>query len=329
MNINARTHEIMRGIRSFSKETYCKHEVLPELFALQDELVEYVFPEEKREIQRLKIYDIEDELDIRNRSLGNPANDELEEFHKDCKDFCNMIRKEVSGGRGEQMAFQSLERLKGEHIILKNVELTESDARTEIDAVVITCKGVYIVEVKNTKRDIFIDEQGDYYRTGEYLRWDSNIKSKLETKEQLLRHVLEMHGIEGVPLRQVVVFTDNRIHVKNRCKAIQTCFLSQLPYIIGELLGVCEYNSEMIKMMAKTIDDARSYESYPMKVDIQKMKLDFAKVMAEFENASIKMERRKRWRWFNDFKFHKITPFGVSHAAAAVFPVLISCLKAK
>ena len=130
-------------------------------------------------------------------------------------------------------------------------------------------------------------------------------------------------------MRQVVVFTDNRIQVKNRCQAIQTCFLSQLPYIIGELSGVCEYGGEMMKMIAVTIENARSYESYPMKVDIQKMKLDFAKVMAEFENASIRMERRKRWRWFNDLKFRKITQFGLSHAAATVLPVLLSCLKTK
>ncbi|MBQ6416842.1 MAG: hypothetical protein IJJ65_11405, partial [Butyrivibrio sp.] len=42
---------------------------------------------------------------------------------------------------------------------------------------------VTIIEVKNTAKNIFLDENGDYFRTGEYLRWDCNIAEKMTLKE--------------------------------------------------------------------------------------------------------------------------------------------------
>ena len=77
------------------------------------------------------------------------------------------------------------------NIILKNIELKDGDDRTELDAVVITPYGITIVEVKNTARDIFIDENGNYYRTGEFLNWDCNIVQKMNLKEDLLKRALE------------------------------------------------------------------------------------------------------------------------------------------
>lgn len=59
-----------------------------------------------------------------------------------------------------------------------------------MDAVVITPKCVTIIEVKNTSRNIFIDEEGNYFRTGEFLKWDCNIAEKMSLKEKLLRKVL-------------------------------------------------------------------------------------------------------------------------------------------
>ena len=68
--------------------------------------------------------------------------------------------------------------------------LSEEDQRTEIDAVLIGHKGAFIIEVKNTKRNIFIDHDGSYYRTGQYLRFDSNIAERLHSKEELLKRAL-------------------------------------------------------------------------------------------------------------------------------------------
>ena len=173
----SRVNEIVSSFTSFTKAAYHRTEVLSELFALQAELVEKTFAE-GTETAGFKIWDVERHLDEMNAESGGIVTEQLEAFKKDCKYICNLIKAEISGNRGEMKAFDSLSRIRGEHIILKNIELSNNEMRSELDAVVITRNGAFIVEVKNTNRNIFIDEDGNYYRTGEFLRWDSHIRER-------------------------------------------------------------------------------------------------------------------------------------------------------
>ena len=215
MNTN-RVNEIATSFTSFTKDAYHKTEVLPELFALQTELVEKTFAE-SAETAELKIWDVERRLDEMNAECGGIVTEHLEAFKKDCKYICNLIKAEISGNRGEMKAFDSLSRIHGEHTILKNIELSNNEMRSELDAVVITRNGAFIVEVKNTSRNIFIDEDGNYYRTGEFLRWDSHIGEKMQIKKSLLREVLNAKGLVDIPIYEIVVFTNNRVGVQNKC----------------------------------------------------------------------------------------------------------------
>ena len=59
--------------------------------------------------------------------------------------------------------FRKLEYLNSPNIVLRNIELSDGALRSELDAIVITPKCLTIVEVKNTGKDIFIDENGNYF----------------------------------------------------------------------------------------------------------------------------------------------------------------------
>ena len=227
-----RVNEMMATMKSFSKDKYQKNELLTEMFALQQEIVGLTFNGDHASTADLKIWDVERHLEQLNQDCGNVADEELQRFKEGSKILCNLIKAEISGNRGEAKAFRTLQYIHSKNIILKNVELSDGDRRTELDAVVITPGVVTIVEVKNTAKNIFIDENGDYYRTGEYLRWDCNIAEKMALKEELLKKVLADDGIEDVQIRSIVVFTDNRIEVQNKYSRIRTCFVSQLAYII-------------------------------------------------------------------------------------------------
>ena len=286
MKIEERTTEIMNSINSASKESYRKQEILPELFSLQQELVALTFNTDHADFGNLKIWDVEAHLDQMNKSCGGIASEELKGFKEGCKILCNLIKAECSGNRGEYKAFCALEKVRSDHSILKNIELTDKDYRTEIDAVVITSKGAFIVEVKNTHKDIFIDDRGNYYRTGEFMRWDSNIKDKLETKHELLRRVFSRAGLKEINISEIVVFTNNQIEVQNRCKTIKPCFLGQLPYIIDEWeQDDCLTTEEMLRV-TEIIEEARCEEEYPLELDVKKYKRDFATLMAKLEAAS-------------------------------------------
>lgn len=290
MNLEARKQEIVSSIKSGAKASYHRSEVLPELLALQQEIVSLTFNQDHADLANLKIWDVENHLSQMNVENGEIASEELSRFQSGCRHMSNLIKAEISGNWGESKAFAALDRVRAEKIVLKNVELSEEDQRTEIDAVLIGRKGAFIIEVKNTKRDIFIDHDGSYYRTGQYLRFDSNIGERLRSKKDLLKNALRKAGLDKIEIFEIVVFTNNRIEVVNQCESIQTCFLGQLPYIIDEWKKGGHITSEEMRRAAQAIEEARCYETYPLELDVERFKSDYAELMAKLEAASMGWE---------------------------------------
>lgn len=286
-----RVKEIMGTMKSFSKDKYQKSELLAEMFALQQEIVGLAFNGDHASTADLKIWDVERHLDQLNQDCGNVADEELKKFKDGSKKLCNLIRAEISGNRGEAKAFRALQFIHSKNSILKNVELSDGDLRTELDAIVVTPGAIIIVEVKNTAKNIFIDEDGNYFRTGEFLKWDCNIAKKMTLKEELLRKVLATDGLEDIRIRSIVVFTDSRIEVQNKYSGIRTCFVSQLPCIIDGFKNERPYSDDEMKKIECSVRSAASKESYPFDFDVAQYKLDFATVMAILEEASAKEEK--------------------------------------
>jgi len=335
MNTN-RVNELVAAIVSFGKEKYQKGELLDEMFALQQEIVGLTFNGDHASTADLKIWDVERHLEQLNRDCGNVADEELQKFKDRSKVLCNLIKAEISGNRGEAKAFRTLQFIHSKNTILKNVELSDGDLRTELDAVVITPGAITIIEVKNTAKDIFIDENGDYFRTGEYLKWDCNIAKKMTLKEEMLRKALAMDGIADVQIRSIVVFTDNRIEVQNKYTRLRTCFVSQLAYIIDGFKNEKPYSDEEMEKIESAIRTAESKESYPFDFDVAQYKLDFATVMAILEEASAKEEeaeyekedtvavetKHTAWDDFKEFITSGYAGYAGSAAAAAVITLI-------
>ncbi len=282
-----RIEEIMTALKSFNKETYHKSELLTEMFNLQQEVVRLTFNEEHADTANLKIWDVENHLEQLNEECGHVADEELQRFKDGSKVLCNLIKAEISGSRGESKAFRALDYVKSRNLVLKNVELTDGDHRTELDAVVITPAAITIIEVKNTAKNIFIDDQGNYYRTGEFLKWDCDIAGKMSLKVELLRKALAGTEFESMHIESVVVFTNNRIEVQNKCQSIRTCFVSQLSYIIDGLRGENSLSDEKMHAVMAAIEEAACHESYPFEFDVQQYKKDFAVLVATLEMASL------------------------------------------
>lgn len=287
---NKRIEELMAGMKSFSKEGYHKSELLGEMFALQQEIVELTFSEGHAATAELKIWDVEKHLEQLNEECNHVADEELQNFIESSKILCNLIRAEISGNRGEYKAFKTLEYLQSQNRVLRNVELKNGATRTEIDALVITPKCLTIVEVKNTSKNILIDEDGNYYRTGEFLKWDCNIAEKMAVKEELLRNVLEAAGFRHLCIRSVVVFTNNRIEVHNKFPQLRTCFVNHLAYVIDGFR--LEENIPLTDMdcIQSVVENAMCREAYPFEFDARQYQADFATLLATLEYAKSKVE---------------------------------------
>lgn len=283
-----RVNELKANMKSFGKDAYQKSELLDEMFALQQEIVSLTFNQDHATLAELRIWDVEKHLEQMNEELGNVADEELQRFIEGSKVLCNLIKAEISGNRGEAKAFRTLEYIKSRNYVLKNVELCDGDFRTELDAVVITPSVITIVEVKNTAKDIFIDEAGNYFRTGEFLRLDCNIAEKMQIKEELLRKALSTTGYGEVEINSVVVFTNNRIEVQNKFEGLRTCFSSQLSYKVEGNRSRVIFADEDMDAIKACIEEAENKEAYPFEFDVEQYKTDYATLMAKLEEASAK-----------------------------------------
>lgn len=290
MTKNERTEQILTTMKSFSKELFHKSELLPEYYALQRELVELTFNIDHAESAALRIWDVETHLEQMNADRGNMYQADLDAFKEGCKVICNAIKAENHGNAGEYKANRSLETLRTKNFIMRNVEFKQGDHRTELDFIVFTEKAVFVIEVKNPHKDIYIDERGNYCRVSEGLRFDKNIGESMNDKIYLLRQALAAVGFNEPNIQSLVVFTNNNINVENRYEFIRTCFLSSLPNIIDKYEGANLYNVRDIQKMMQGVERAVCKESYPLPIDIKAFKEQFANLLASLEYTPVKEE---------------------------------------
>ena len=272
-----RIEEIMNAMNSFTKEMYSKDELLPELMELQKEMVNLTFNEGHADNGQLKIWDVVKHFEQMNLDCGEVANNQIYKFKHSCSNFSNLIKGEIAGKAGEQRVFKSLETMNCNYRMVKNVEFKQGDHRTELDAVVITEKAVFIVEAKNTMKDICIDERGNYCRmTNNRLTFDKNIGERMNEKTYLLREALNQAGIKDVKIVSFVVFTNSAIQVENRFPYIETCYLSDLPHKICKCEGEKIYDTECFQKMVAAINEQKCHETYSVEMDVDAFKREFA-----------------------------------------------------
>lgn len=284
MSKEERMNELLSQITAFGKETCTKTEYLPELLKLQQEMVCLTFNKDHAENSELRLRNVVEHFTELNKERGHIADKELEKFTWNSKKIGTAIAAEISGTKGEQKVFRELDNLKYHNSVMTNVELCFGDSRTEIDALVFTEKAVFIVEVKNTKKNIFIDEDGEFYRCGDSLNHDCNIAQKMDERERLLRLALNSTGLEEIKIVKVVVFTTPyRIDVENKCHGIKVTYVGTISRFIEKFNGCSLYDDEDICTMLEAVDEVRCKEQYQMPADMNEYKVEFAGLMTKLE----------------------------------------------
>ncbi len=312
MLVENRVNEILSSMQSFSKEAYGHKEMLEELLNLQDEIVSLTFNEEHAASANLRIMDVVKHLESLNKQSGYAAGRSFDRFKAGAKSMSDQIKAGFSGKRGENMAFYSLRRMKTNSSILRNIELGGDDFHSEIDVIVIKPGQINIIEVKNTKKDVFINERSDYYTTGCYVKKNYNIGYKLNIKQQLVREALAGLNLPEVPIRSFVVFTNEDIEIHNKSPWVKTVFVGQLPEILDE-----QGNSQLLtdidmQKVASTIKDAEIKREYPADFDVDQFKRDYAMVMASLESHAecTSEEDRAKDSWIKVFFKKYSRPIG-------------------
>ena len=280
MNKTEREAEIIEQLTAFEDEKYEKSEYLDELLKLQGQMADITF---KGTNSKAKVRDIYNYLSKLNDESENVADAKLEKFKHSCGKFNNEIMREISGIKGENLIFSYLQKLRSKNVILRNVEIEYNGIHTEIDFLVFTRKAIFIIEVKNSTLDIFINEDGEMFRYGDRNNFDSNIKEKIKLREELITKILNNAGIIKTNFASFVVFTNNRIQIENHCRSLNVVFLGQFPYRIDRYNGWEMFSEEHIDEMVDAVNTVRLSKKYRSNLNIGIIKNDFADVVATLE----------------------------------------------
>ena len=142
---------------------------------------------------------------------------------------------------GEERARRVLSRiLPGEEMeVLYGVELQNGKGRTDIDSVVVTPYGVFVIEVRNFSQGMVWDEKGmispaeagDVSTVSGPVQAE-NLADTINCKELVLRNVLKYHM--NVPYYSILLVPDNKVRVTDRYGRIPVSCLST---VLGDIRG--------------------------------------------------------------------------------------------
>ena len=268
---------LLSSLKGLSKDVYSREELLPEMDLLEEEMAQIVF-EDVLDIpsEYVHMSYIMKHLHIMNNAAGNVADDELKKLSRLSNVFSNHVRAQQSGITGENKVEQYLGYMKSNHMVLRNLQLSDGMHNTEIDFLVLKQGVATIVEVKNSKRDVYIDENGDMYKTGRYENFDSHLGAKMDFRAEIIQQLLKDAGFENMRIEKVVVFTNNRIQIKKDYRGFRVCFLSRLPHLVDDYYGtgVIQFTKHL-QQMADYIQSKDLNEYYPFEMDVQEFKEAF------------------------------------------------------
>lgn len=313
--------KMVTDMQAFSKDTYFSGELYGQYIALQKEFAHIATGEENCS---MKVQELCEYFSEKNKKYRGVATKALERFKSDCGFMVREICGLRTGRDGERQAFKSLETLKCKNRVLRNIELEFDGHKTELDAIVFTKQGVFIVEVKNMNRDILIDENGNLQERvspkGDY-KTLYNLGSKMNEKEHVVRQALQMSDYKTAPIKSFVVFTNSEIKLQNRYRYVTSCFLSNLPRLIDQECHNGRYSVDEFKNMYYSVLNARTRHAYPITSEVQKIKRSFAEVYLLLKAAEERTLMKKN-RFKNFFLGLRKIAIPVAAASVSAFSFL-------
>ncbi len=277
-----RETEILNSINACKRTRFERGEELTELLQLQQEMVDIAFSGFEGWKDDLRITDAAEMFCRQNESKHVVDDEMIQRFRKQAKRLDRRIKGEIAGLNGEKRIARELEKLACPKVILTNLELGEGSDHTEIDSLIIVPGHIFIAEIKNTYTDIFIADNGDYYKNGEFLVKKYNVSKMLEQREALVKEILNDNRIEGYALHRILVFANDTITVQNKCRDFSHCFWTTLPSIIeSHVTG--EFSEDEPEKIRDVFVSSEKKESYPLDFDAEQFKRDFARIIALLE----------------------------------------------
>lgn len=205
--------------------------------------------------------------------------------------FKDFIITHKDGSKGERFAERELKNIASKHIRLSNLELNVNES-TEIDQIVITKKGIFLIEVKWRNMDMIINTQGNFVEYG--MRWSNmsfkNVVDQLHTQRREVFEVLksddsfEYNEILKNKIHTVLLFANNKVNIHNKCKdEVVVCRCRDIVNYIEDYDDEAVFTDDDMKCIADKLRSFETSKNYPIKFDIDSLRESIIKGMPILE----------------------------------------------
>ena len=268
-----------------TRTDYTFVEYVDELLNFQTEVAKLIF--NKDDIAGIRMNEVVAKCEAIAREKNLKGCNEV----RDGINALKIIEKEISiamsGKKGEDRVAYTFQFVKRpDASFFRNVYINDELEETEIDAIVITKNGAFVIEVKNVKEDITINSNGRILYDNSTCYHDNNIGEKMEKKRRLLKKRIEEEfckkGIEkGVIVDSILVFStpkDVRIVVNDQFREEKYCFNGRIIDKIDNFVSEISYTEEELEILNKILSDLKTNQKrFDIKFDPEVLKSNFAK----------------------------------------------------
>lgn len=272
----------LSGIGTMASASYTNQEIVDHLKDLQYAIAYEVCGE--KEGSRMRADAIIQAVEGKVNALGLQDSESFVTFKQDMQDIGREIALTISGMKGEAKGFRALKALEYDMdtYVLHNVCLDDSEGRTEIDALVVSPYGVFVIEMKNCRKTMIITEEG-YFQKYENPDYQYPLGERMCCKEILVREALGKAF--NVPVRSMLLLV-NDSDVIDEFGKVQMTNCNTVVYKIRSYAGESEHlgKDEVCEMVAK-IEACREDAKYPCGLDCERIVDNLAALVDEIESA--------------------------------------------
>ena len=207
----------------------------------------------------------------------------IETVSEDLKKLESRIKRYEAGDTGEEKARKALQMFHFEHCKLHSVFLSNKNGSAEYDDLVITPRGIFIIEVKNICTDILIKKNGYLYRKNEHKEPEylGNLGEAMERKRFVLWGALSDDIKENICVDDIhlVLLYVGRGVVDNDLDWVDVCYSSNIcRYIEG-------YNNEGRRILLEVMEKIYRRINSVNEPNVWELGVDIDKYAEHFSNA--------------------------------------------
>ena len=288
MKTSTRANEIMeslKGLGTNPTKMYTNQEIIGRLMELQSALAKGVF--ERTHAENLRDKDIVIHFEALAKEYGLDHTDVFLRFKQNMSGLGFTIGSLIKGVNGERSVRRALKLLSYDRgvKILYNVQLNDSDAEAEYDAIVITPYGLFVVEAKNWNSSVIITPDGLLERND-----DSGIVYDLVGRMSIKQALLKEYLGDDFPknYRSILVFSNEKVKVEDQ--------YGKIPFVCGGGVSykIREFNThnnfltaEQIANIEQAIIAHHKVQKTVSPVNCDEIIEDYAALMARIEEASM------------------------------------------